>query len=118
MLARDILDERRLPSNLDELLPGVSILVQVPNFPRGHLLGQGNADSVVNPLEPNCDVRNESNRDTKSSSYLTFVDMVSQAVRHQVVLQLIDVILGTWLCSSPRITRYTKYGGRTSEVRH
>lgn len=47
MLARDVLDQRRLASNLDELLSGVSVLVQVADVARGHGLVERDGDGML-----------------------------------------------------------------------
>lgn len=43
---------RSFTDNLDELLAGVSVLVDLANITRCHLLVQGNVDSQVNTAEP------------------------------------------------------------------
>lgn len=45
--AGNVLDERGLADNLDELLASVTILVEVTDVARSHLLLQGNADGVL-----------------------------------------------------------------------
>lgn len=47
MLTGDVLDQRRLTNNLDELLAGVTLLVDVADVTRGHLLLEGHADGVL-----------------------------------------------------------------------
>lgn len=43
----NVLDERGLADDLDELLAGVTVLVEVTDVTGGHLLLQGNADGVL-----------------------------------------------------------------------
>lgn len=45
--AGNVLDERGLADDLDELLASVTILVEVTDVARSHLLLQGNADGVL-----------------------------------------------------------------------
>lgn len=47
----------------------------------------------MNTLEPNGNVRNESNAGVKLGADLALVDMVSQAVRDDVVGQELNVVL-------------------------
>ena len=82
VLARDVLDERGLADNLDELLAGVAVLVQVADVAGCHCAVEGDGDGVlfwnvsnviktfldgkeggtcVNTLEPDCNVRDECN---------------------------------------------------------
>jgi hypothetical protein len=43
---------RSFTNNLDELLTGISVLVDLANITRCHLLVQGNVNSQVNTAEP------------------------------------------------------------------
>jgi hypothetical protein len=47
MTASNILDKRRLTDNLHKLLTGVTLLVNVADVARSHLLVEGNADGVL-----------------------------------------------------------------------
>jgi hypothetical protein len=47
MLARDILDERRLADNLDELFTGVSVLVEVADVAGCHGTVERDGDGVL-----------------------------------------------------------------------
>lgn len=45
--ASNVLDQRSLAHDLDELLTGVTVLVEVADITRGHLLGERDADGVL-----------------------------------------------------------------------
>lgn len=52
VLVLDRSHKRRLANDLDELLAGVSVLVDLSNITRGHGLVQRSIDSQVNTAEP------------------------------------------------------------------
>ena len=47
VLAGDVLDERRLADNLDKLLAGVAVLVQVADVALGHSAVERDRDCVL-----------------------------------------------------------------------
>lgn len=111
----DVLHEGSLASDLDELLAGVAVLVEVADVPGGHLLGEGNADGVVDTLEPDSHVGDEGNAGAELGADLTLVDMVRQTVGDDVVGEEVDVVLGAGLGTSARVTGDTESGRLAAE---
>lgn len=109
--ARNVLDKGSLTNDLDELLTGVAVLVDVADVAGGHLLVQGNADGVGDTLEPDCDVGDERNAGAQLGADLTLVDVVSQAVGDEVVGEEVDVVLGAGLGAGTGVAGDTE-GGR------
>ena len=116
VLSADRLDQWGLANNLDELLASIAILVDLSNVSRSHRLVQGNINRVVNTLEPDSDVWYEADRSAKLVADLALVDVVSQAVRNQVVGQELDVVLRRWLGSGAGITGDTENGRLATEM--
>lgn len=137
--ASDGLDGRRLANDLHELLTSITILVDVANVAGGHLLLQGDADSVlyrsqlrlkprsdsietrvtyVNALEPDSNVRDERNAGAKLCADLLLVDVISQAVRNDVVGEVVHVVLGAGLSASSGVAGNTEDSGLTTQVGH
>lgn len=112
VLAADVLDKRGLANNLDELLASVSVLVDLTNVTRGHALLEGDRDGVVDTTEPNGDVGNEGNLSAELAADLTLVNVASQAVRDEVVGEVVDIVLGRRLGTGAGVT------GNTKDVRH
>lgn len=111
----NVLHEGSLAGDLDELLAGVTVLVKVANVTGCHLLGEGNADGVVDTLEPDSHVGDEGNAGTELGADLTLVDVVSQTVGDDVVGEEVDIVLGAGLGSSARVTGDTEGGGLAAE---
>jgi len=99
----DRLDARRLPADLHQLLPGVALLVQVPDVARRERLAQRDRDRVVDPLEPRRHVRDERHLDAQLAADLALVDVVRQAVRDDVVAEVLHVVLRRRLRARARV---------------
>lgn len=80
VLVLDGLDDRSFADNLDELLAGVSVLVDLANITRCHLLVQGNVDSQVNTTEPGGDMGHESSGCTEVVANLSLMDVACEGV--------------------------------------
>ncbi|GKT96419.1 LOW QUALITY PROTEIN: putative amino acid decarboxylase [Colletotrichum tofieldiae] len=103
VLVHDVLDQRRLADNLDELLAGVAVLVDLADVTRGDGLVQWNVDGGLDAAEPGGDVRGEGDVGAELGADLALVDVV-------------DVVLGRGLGAGARVPRNTEDGGRTAEV--
>ena len=93
MLSTDLLHAGHIPYNLDERLPLVPFLKDIPDVAGRDLLGERDGDGMVDALEPGCDVRDESYLPTQLRRHLPLVDVVCQAVRDDVVSQVLHVVL-------------------------
>lgn len=69
----------------------------------------------MNTLEPNSNVRDESNAGVELGADLALVDVVSQAVRDNVVGQELNVVLRARLGTSAGVSRNPKSGGLATE---
>lgn len=85
VLTADVLDERALARNLDELLLVETVLVELSDVARGHLVGERDGDGVVDAGEPDSDVGDERHGCAELCGDLALVDMVSQTVGNEVV---------------------------------
>lgn len=94
VLATDVLHQRRLTDDLDQLLTGVAVLVDLANVARRHGLVERDRDGVVNAAEPDGNVRDEGHLGAELGADLALVDVARQAVRNDVAREEVDVVLG------------------------
>ena len=59
-----------------------------------HFLLEGDGDGVVDSLEPGGDVGHEGDGAVELGGDLAFVDVVGEGVGDDVVLEVLDVVLG------------------------
>lgn len=71
----------------------------------------------MNTLEPARNVRRKCHLRTEMGCNLPLVNVIRQRVRHDVVGQNLDIILGTGLGASTRVAGNSKDGGHAREVR-
>lgn len=115
VLAANILHARSLADDLHQSLACVSLLVQVADISARHGLLQGQADGVVDTLEPDGNVGDECNFNAKLAADLTLVDVICQAVGDDVASQILDIVLGAGLGACAGVTGNTKDGGLAAE---
>lgn len=70
----------------------------------------------MNALEPDSNVGDKRNASSELCTDLSLVDVVSQAVRNDVVRKVLHIILGAGLSASARVSGDTKDGGLSTEV--
>lgn len=118
MLAGDVLDRGSLANDLNELLTGVAVLVELTDITRSHALVKRDGDGLVNTAEPNSDVRHKRDVGTELGANLTLVDVTSQAVGDDVVGEVLNIVLGRRLGAGTGVARDTEDVGHTTEVRN
>ena len=136
MTTSNALDERCLANNVHKLLTSITVLEDIADVARGHLLLQRDADRVlersqhcskikkgkvktyVNTLEPGGNMGNERNASVKLRADLPLVNVISQAVSDEVVGQEVDVVLRARLGTSAGVPRNTERGGLATEIRN
>ena len=111
VLAADVLDQRALARDLDELLFVVAVLVELADVAGRHLVGQGDGDGVVDAGEPDGDVGDESHIGAELVGDLALVNVVGQAVGDEVVGEVVDVVLRAGLGAGARVAGHTEDGG-------
>ena len=117
MLARDVAHQRNVAGDVDELLALVAFLVDVTDITRCQRpLLDGDQHRVRDPLEPLGHVRHESDVKAQLVGDFSFVDVVGQRVRNQVVRQEGHIVLRGRLGASTGVTRHTERGGQTGNV--
>lgn len=116
VLAADVLDGGSLANDLDELLTGIAVLVELTDVTGSHALVKGDGDGLVNTAEPDSDVGHEGNLGTELGADLTLVDVASQAVGDDVVGEVLNIVLGRRLGASTRVARDTEDVGHATEV--
>lgn len=72
----------------------------------------------MNTLEPDSNVGDEGNAGSELRADLPLVNVISQAVRDNVVREELDVVLGAWLGTSSRVSRDTERSGLSTEERN